>query len=1563
MLVGISVSRDDRRKLSAQLKSIEREGESTEKSLSEIGSGAERSQKKATGAFGRIARSLRTLRKDTSRPVGLKVNADHSGVDRATRAVQGLRNEGKRDVTVVLKAEVADALADLGKVDQAKRDASGKATVHVDAETASALSKARVVEAAYDRIDGRDIDMAVDVDTGGALAGLAAFRAAASAVGGAVRGMDAGLSAGGVRLAMIGGVAATAAALFAPLLGALASVGSLGASAGLGIGLIFGPLTAVTTKLGEYHKVASDADSTTREIAEAARGLSPAMLGLYDTFIRARDALDNAFGPAQDAVSRLASRVLNDAIPAFGVFARTSTASINALGRAWDGFVSRLRMPTQQASVGTILGITPEVVERLSSSVGSFGLALVNILAAAAPSALRLAGFIENISDNLLRWSGSTSGVNAVRSAIASAVPVMSALFNAAVQVGGALFRFGVENAPAIATAINIISSALTAVINGFSWLTRVFGPIVPLVAALTPVFLGLALIFGQVGSLIVSLVTGFGSIVTVLGTVATALGVGLLPLLAALALAVGAAAAGVYVLYRAWGAIRPALQPVIDLLGRLKTVIAGLFTGNTGTEQFKRAFASLPGPVQNAIRLIVAGFRQLKAVAGPILTSVGNAIRTGLGAAFRFVSTQATRFVNFVRTSFTQLRAASQGPLSVVARILRTVLGAALTFVLGNVRILVNWWRQNLPLIRQATQVVLGAVATIFRTTFRVIGTVVRVAFNLIRAIVTTGMRITGTVVRTGLNLLLRFWRANSTQITAILRSFWRILTTIFRTALRVVLGIIKAGLQLLVGDWRGALRTLQSTAQTVWRAIETIFRNVLRIIVNVVKVAWNTLRSVTTAAFNAIRSFLQNTWNRIRDTFRSVLNSILDFVRQSWNTLKSVTSAAFDAVRDAISSRIEAARDRVRSVISDLVSAAKNKFDELKNIADAAFNAIRDFMANPIENARDRIADAINAIIGIVNGILKAFGQDPINVNVGDNAAGVRGFARGGTSAGGVARTHRRGVDRFARGGMGTRGANPRMHLWNEQQGGEAFIAEKRPAREQLPYLKTAAAWHDYAVVPANPQKGVRGSYRDFAEGGLASPKAGLIPVRAFQYGGGKGAMYEAVLDKFGVQGRDFHAQYLTGPAAVNSIDWMVTADGNRAEGKEKELGDNIASFVAPPSTVTTIWYGQANFGSGWQPYSTGPGIGNANTLGHYDHVHGEAHPTHFKGEQGTFPGGGGGILGGLSGPSLADQIWEGEGSPPENWREAIKKSLIDTAIRSIPVIGGLLGLAKDLYPGLKKLLPDDPAKLLPESSFGSGVISEALGKFMGKYKDWVRGYVYDEFGSTGGEGGPGTNFEGGGDPAKNRALGEKMLDASGVPGEWSSLDSLWTKESGWDQYADNPTSDAYGIPQGMMGPGGHVPPPGYMPPESDPAVQIDWGLDYISKTYGSTDEAWGHSQSVGWYEKGGLAIGPQLLALSERGKELVLPLENAQVMRSAQTALGTAELRSEMQAMRQELSQIRSGGIDINDFKEQATTKILVGNENGARRIISSREGGDMIRRQTIRQNTVVSMRGSS
>ena len=79
-----------------------------------------------------------------------------------------------------------------------------------------------------------------------------------------------------------------------------------------------------------------------------------------------------------------------------------------------------------------------------------------------------------------------------------------------------------------------------------------------------------------------------------------------------------------------------------------------------------------------------------------------------------------------------------------------------------------------------------------------------------------------------------------------------------------------------------------------------------------------------------------------------------------------------------------------------------------------------------------------------------------------------------------------------------------------------------------------------------------------------------------------------------------------------------------------------------------------------------------------------------------------------------------------------------------------------------------------------------------------------------------------------------------------QFSCLDSLWERESGWNVHASNP-SGAYGIPQALPGSkmgafGGDW--------RDSAATQIEWGLDYIDGRYGNPCGAWSAFRSKGWY-----------------------------------------------------------------------------------------------------------------
>lgn len=122
--------------------------------------------------------------------------------------------------------------------------------------------------------------------------------------------------------------------------------------------------------------------------------------------------------------------------------------------------------------------------------------------------------------------------------------------------------------------------------------------------------------------------------------------------------------------------------------------------------------------------------------------------------------------------------------------------------------------------------------------------------------------------------------------------------------------------------------------------------------------------------------------------------------------------------------------------------------------------------------------------------------------------------------------------------------------------------------------------------------------------------------------------------------------------------------------------------------------------------------------------------------------------------------------------------------------------------------------------------------------------------------------------GAPATGSAAAAQRFAQSVLPGGWSwpDLQALWQRESGWNAYAVNPGSGAYGIPQSL----GH----GHPYNLGDYANQVRWGIGYVAGRYFDSQNAWAHEQSAGWYGNGldGIFSRPTVIGVGERGAERV-------------------------------------------------------------------------------------------
>jgi hypothetical protein len=101
---------------------------------------------------------------------------------------------------------------------------------------------------------------------------------------------------------------------------------------------------------------------------------------------------------------------------------------------------------------------------------------------------------------------------------------------------------------------------------------------------------------------------------------------------------------------------------------------------------------------------------------------------------------------------------------------------------------------------------------------------------------------------------------------------------------------------------------------------------------------------------------------------------------------------------------------------------------------------------------------------------------------------------------------------------------------------------------------------------------------------------------------------------------------------------------------------------------------------------------------------------------------------------------------------------------------------------------------------------------------------------------------------DPAGAQAYAQSVLPSYGWGGDqMSCLVRLWNQESGWRADAYNTSSGAYGIPQSLPASKMSTAGPDW---QTNARTQINWGLAYISRAYGSPCGAWNHEVGYNWY-----------------------------------------------------------------------------------------------------------------
>ncbi|MCY0932689.1 transglycosylase SLT domain-containing protein [Streptomyces sp. H34-S4] len=94
-----------------------------------------------------------------------------------------------------------------------------------------------------------------------------------------------------------------------------------------------------------------------------------------------------------------------------------------------------------------------------------------------------------------------------------------------------------------------------------------------------------------------------------------------------------------------------------------------------------------------------------------------------------------------------------------------------------------------------------------------------------------------------------------------------------------------------------------------------------------------------------------------------------------------------------------------------------------------------------------------------------------------------------------------------------------------------------------------------------------------------------------------------------------------------------------------------------------------------------------------------------------------------------------------------------------------------------------------------------------------------------------------------AQVKAIAQQMVPA----GQFQCFSKIINQESTWNYQAVNKSSGAYGLVQAL--PGSKMATAG-ADWRTNPATQIEWGLNYMNKRYGGPCGAWSFHQANNWY-----------------------------------------------------------------------------------------------------------------
>lgn len=184
--------------------------------------------------------------------------------------------------------------------------------------------------------------------------------------------------------------------------------------------------------------------------------------------------------------------------------------------------------------------------------------------------------------------------------------------------------------------------------------------------------------------------------------------------------------------------------------------------------------------------------------------------------------------------------------------------------------------------------------------------------------------------------------------SIVEIAKTVWSVLGPFFTAlweGIKIVAEIIWNGLKaFLTTIWSGIV----AIGQAIWSAIGPFITTI-----------WEGIKKVTATVWNFISTFLTTLWQGLLTTVTTIWNMVFGIVSTIWNAIRDTAVSIWNSIKEAVENPVEAARQAVQAISQNLKDSIHQTWDAiLKKITDLKGTLYRRII-EPWEDAKKKIAN----------------------------------------------------------------------------------------------------------------------------------------------------------------------------------------------------------------------------------------------------------------------------------------------------------------------------------------------------------------------------------------------------------------------------------------------------------------------------------------------------------------------------------------------------------------------------------------------------------------------------